>query len=113
MALTWTITNDARAHLGFSTIMQPAKAVPASADYVTGGYTILPAVFGFKTLRDLQVTGVTDASTITAFYGFQFNPTLGTLQVFVTGTAANDAFNEVAASTDLSAYGFQVIAWGY
>lgn len=112
MALTWTRDNDGLQNLGPSGIIIPAQAVPAATDYVTGGYAVSPATFGLGVLRGLMVLGVASAAVTTA-YLWQYDPTTGKIQVFATGTASGDAFNEVAADTDLSAYTLHVLAYGF
>ena len=115
MALTWTIDNDARRMLGFSVIVQPATAVPASADYTTTGYTITPTTFGFQVIRELTVVSVSSASASTNFttaYLWQYNKATSKLQAFG-GAASGVALAEVNASTDLSAITIRVIAEGF
>lgn len=112
MALTWKLDNDARQVLGFSTTEQPAQAVPASADYPTGGYALTAATFGLAHIRDVIITGI--GSSITAVsWVWIYNFTTGKLQAFGTGASALAALGEAAANTDLSAFTVRVNVKGY
>jgi hypothetical protein len=116
MAITWTNDYDSQAWLGLSTQLRHAKGVPAASDYATTGYTITPATFGLQAIRDFIISGVDSSSASTNFttmWQWSYNHATGKLQVFGTGTAAGDAFNEAAASTDLSAFTVRVLIGGY
>jgi hypothetical protein len=116
MAITWTNDYDAQGWLGLSYQTRHAKGTPASADYATGGYTIAPSTFGLQSIRDFVISGVDSASSSTNFttaYLFQYNHATGKLQAFLTGTASGDAFNEAAASADLSGLTIRVWLTGY
>jgi hypothetical protein len=116
MALTWTNDYESQPWTGLSGQVRYAKAVAASADYATGGYTITPGTFGLQSIRNFTIAGVDSASsstTLTAMWLWSYNHATGKLQVWGTGTASGDAFNEAAASTDLSGFTIRVVVTGY
>lgn len=115
MALTFVEGADSRQNLGFSGIIQVNTVQPASADYVTGGYLINPASFGLGEIHGMWCIGQAGAALATTFIPV-FNKTSGKLQFFgapATGQALGAALAEVANGTDLSAFKFYIMAFGF
>lgn len=83
-----------------------------SDSYATGGDTLTAAALGYGSrIEAMVIQGVTSGGYVVSAI---INPQTGTytFEAFVTGTAANDALNQVAPATDLSAQSFRFLAWG-
>jgi hypothetical protein len=85
-------------------------AVPAAADYTTGGYTLTPGT-GIP-LGSIFTVIPAGASGGTVAVLLQWNTSTQKLQVYVSGAALSGDFAEAAAGADLSAFTFTLLILG-
>ena len=88
---------------------------PSISDYVPGGYLIQGISGTTERTSNVGLAKVSYVIPVGGQGGWSpvWNPTTSKLQVFGDSNAANGAAPEVGASTDLSAYAFNLLVIGY
>lgn len=113
MAFTLTKLTDGDMSLGNFRGEQVALQ-PSVSDYATGGYLVEGIGGATETAGNVGVTKVVFVIPIGGQGGYVpvFNPTTSKVQMFEQ-SAATSALTELAASTDLSSYTFNLLVVGY
>lgn len=104
-ACTFTVDSDGYSPIDSSSGWMVRGTLNLSSSYATNGDTVTPALFGLGEIKKM----ILDAAG-----GYVFSPFTGNtaVQAWYTGTASDDAFNEVTPTTDLHTVNVRCIIYG-